>query len=121
MVDPTSAQHLAWAEQNEKIFNAIRAKWPDWAATLLFYVAVHEVQALIVDAASERPETHKERNILIRKHWRGTVWGPYEHLSQLSRNARYDCHTPTVGELNNAVLALTKFRMAVAAVRVGMP
>lgn len=121
MADPTSAQHLAWAKQNEKVFNSIRAKWPDWAATLLFYVAVHEVQALILDMTGERPETHTDRNLLIRRRWRRSVWEPYEHLMQLSRDARYECHKPTDGQMNDAVLALTKFRIAVDAARAVTP
>ena len=79
MPDPTSAEHEAWAKENERKFNAIRTKWPDWAATMLFYVAVHEVQALILDMTGERPENHTERNKLIRKHWRGSV--SVDHMS----------------------------------------
>jgi hypothetical protein len=119
--DPTSAEHQAWAKQNENRFNAFRAKWPDWAATALFYVAVHEVQALILDKTGERPDNHVDRNKIIKKHWRSSVWGPYEHLMQLSQEARYKCRFPTETQLNNAVLALAKLRLAVAAARASKP
>jgi hypothetical protein len=118
---PSSADHQAWAKRNESTFKSIRAKLPDWAATVLCYVALHEVQALILDETGERPQNHTDRNALIKKHWRSSVWPPYDHLMQLSRDARYECHTPTETELNNAVLALTKFRLAVASVRAGTP
>jgi hypothetical protein len=114
---PTSAEHLAWAENNEKIFGSIRKKWPDWAATLLFYVAVHEVQALILDNTAERPHSHEDRNNVIKKQWLSTVWPPYAHLRQLSREARYECVTPSDGDLNTAVLALARFRAAVSSER----
>lgn len=116
MANPTSAQHLAWAADNEKFAKSIRPKAPDWCAVALFYIAVHEVQALILDLLGKRPGNHTERRSFIQANWLA-VWGPYDHLYQLSREARYECYQPTDRDLNDAMLMLAKFRLEIAAAR----
>jgi hypothetical protein len=114
---PTSADHLAWAAQNENAFKKMRAKWPDWAMTALFYTALHEVQALFLDTTSDRPVQHSGRNAKINANWGASIYAPYTWLYQRSRTARYDCAMPSEAKLNEAVLSLAKFRLGVEAVR----
>jgi hypothetical protein len=112
----TSGEHLAWAQQNEEAFKKFRAKWPDWAMTALFYAAVHEVQAFLIDN-NHRPETHTARNRLVKQYWGPTIYPPYDTLQQRSRDARYNCIMPSEDDLNRAVLTLAKLRAAIAAER----
>jgi hypothetical protein len=119
VADPTPAEHRAWAKKNQEDFEKFRAKSPDWAVTSLFYVGVHEVQALLVERG-DRPETHKERNVLIRRYWRTSIWPPYEALMQASQDARYHCLMPTPSDVNKAVLTLTKLRAAIATLGSGV-
>jgi hypothetical protein len=90
------------------------ARLDSWA--YLFCTAVHEGQALILDLLGQRPGNHPERRSLIQANWLA-VWGPYDHLYQLRREARYECYQPTDKDLNGAMLMLAKFRIEVAAAR----
>lgn len=110
----TPEQHRAWAKQNQVVFEAFRKKWPDWAITALFYVSVHEVQALLIEHGY-RPTSHIKRNDLVRKLWRDTVWPPYEALLGDSKDARYDRWMPDEAAITRALLTLAKFRAQVDA------
>lgn len=110
----TPEEHRAWAKQNEAVFGAFRKKWPDWAITALFYVAVHEVQALLIEHG-HRPTTHRDRNAIVRTKWKKTVWPPYESLQSDSEDARYERWMPDEAALTRALLTLAKFRAEVDA------
>jgi hypothetical protein len=110
----TPAEHRAWAKQNEEAFKSLRKTYPDWAATVLFYVAVHEVQAFLA-ARNIHPQDHGARNRTLRANWPKTIWPPYESLQQVSNEARYECVMPREADLNRAVLTLAKLRAALEA------
>jgi hypothetical protein len=81
----------------------------------VFYVAVHEAQALLL-ARGHTPRDHKQRNFLLKNNWPSTVWPPYESLQQSSNRARYRLWTPKEDDLKKALLTLAKLRAEVALV-----
>jgi hypothetical protein len=88
---PSQEEHLQKADRNEQfaVFLADKTTYYDWAATVLFYAALHYMDAILA-AAMDHPKTHDKRHSSIRKN--GTlrrVYAEYRALESLSRNARY--------------------------------
>lgn len=97
---PAAATHREWAKRNKELFDYIggaASHWSDWSMTLLFYAAVHEVSAFLVDNAATvqaaglaLPSNHAERKAVLRKCW-PQLATYYEPLEQRSWGARYKC------------------------------
>lgn len=121
-----SAQtHRDKAQENEAFALEIEAgtpKRPDWALTLLFYAAVHEVLAFLVDNRAicetygEFPKRHSERIALLDTH---TPWRPlaalYKDFLIWSSKARYDLWPPGDNDLQLAKVQLRFIRDFIAA------
>lgn len=93
--------HLNQAAHNETFFGEVdHAERSDWAVTVLFYAAVHYVDAHLAKK-SENPGNHYERNrcILDDPTAKG-VFKQYERLRQRSRAARYDGARYTLPEID---------------------
>ncbi len=89
---PTKDEHLRKATHNEKFFddfNLASSAYPDWAITVLFYSALHYVEAFF---AAQTPAihcaTHPQREGLINQHLR-SIYGDYSDLKNDSLAARY--------------------------------
>lgn len=87
---PVSAEHISKAERNEKFAETVsKTAYIEWAVTMLFYSALHYVDAILA-ASAVHPETHTQRGDAI-----GTnptlqaVRAEYRILETLSKNARY--------------------------------
>jgi uncharacterized protein (UPF0332 family) len=111
----SAAEHQSWAQRNKAFYNHIggsHSEWPDWAMSVLFYAAVHEIQAALVVSGS-RPRDHTERMAMLREKWPslGTL---YDTLFTRSKQARYLCHRPSQAELALAEAALTQVRGEIA-------
>jgi hypothetical protein len=118
---PSASQHRAWAIQNVGVYRALRADlspWRDWALTVLFYVAVHDLKAFFAAnrgyfsaQGKKLPETHGELKAALRKN---PAWKPlakhYEGLLGKSKRTRYGCWTPSEGDLATYRKALRAFR-----------
>src|SRR5437870_4490473 len=90
--------HLKQARQNYKLYGELKTKGehPDWAVTVLFYTALHLVQAYLVESAKtgfDIPEKHERRISLV--HQKLHLIGPhYERMFKLSMVARYHMDQP---------------------------
>jgi hypothetical protein len=89
-----ASRHLARARQHYAAYQRLKASSEDldWAVTILFYTALHLVQAYFAITAAtafDLPRTHQER--LTRIGLRLTpVYKHYRTLEDLSKQARYE-------------------------------
>ena len=88
--------HLSQADKNEKFYlaicssNALSEQFTDWAVVVLFYSALHYVDAFL-DTEEIHPRTHTERNRLVsRKHQISDIYPNYLSLHDRSIDARYN-------------------------------
>ena len=80
--------------------------------TVLFYTAMHEIQAALV-ADGSRPVDHTERQRVLREKW-PTLATAYETLFTRSKQARYECHRHSQADLAFAEAALQQVRREIA-------
>lgn len=107
---PTAAEHRDWAVHNRAVFEelgGVDADHLDWAAVVLFYTAVHELQAFFVTCGL-RPRLHQQRRALLQEPVNAAQIGAllprrYGGLENLSRQARYECVVPSVRQVDRAV------------------
>jgi uncharacterized protein (UPF0332 family) len=88
---PTKDEHVKKAERNEAFAEhlAKNSKYTDWAVTILFYAAVHYVDAVLA-VSQIHPEDHKERKAAIAVNdTLKCVYREYRKLETLSWNSRY--------------------------------
>lgn len=88
----SSEEHLAQAEHNESTASALAGSgFYDWAATCLFYAALHWVQAYLV-RRGQVPGSHRQREALMRTRPElRSIVDAYRVLKTDSESARYDC------------------------------
>src|SRR5690348_12499946 len=108
----TETEHLNQAQHNRKLLNEIdHEKFPDWAATVAFYTAVHLVQALL-KKSGDNCNSHSSRNKRLRqKH--PSVWKLYQPLYSYSRLARYWCMKLKHDDVPYVIRRLNKIERAV--------
>lgn len=87
---PLQSEHISKAERNEKFAGTVsKTAYLDWAVTILFYAALHYVDAILA-ISGIHPDSHTQRGDAI-----GTnatllrIRGEYRILETLSQNARY--------------------------------
>jgi hypothetical protein len=87
---PDRRRHLSKAEQNETLSLSLQGGGHnDWAVTLLFYAALHLVDAYLDPM---QPKRHTDRRNLIRNDpVLRPIWFHYRELDDRSRDARYEC------------------------------
>jgi hypothetical protein len=91
----TSAEHLAQAEHNEAFYQVLQASaFPsgDWQVTLLFYAALHYVDAYLhqLQPAGVHASGHRERARHVSSHVGANVALDYLELQLRSEDARYN-------------------------------
>ena len=92
---PSKSHHLATAEKNEKISQAIAnlavtESVTDWEITMLFYSALHFVDAFLDHSRDIHPDTHKHRKHLISTVTQlRPISKQYMDLYERSLDARY--------------------------------
>ena len=110
----TESDHLRQAQHNHEFLNAIeQARFPDWAATVAFYTAVHLVQALL-KRHGENCSSHNSRNRKLRQKF-PAVWKLYQPLYTYSRLARYWCMKVKATDIPYLVRRLGKIEREVLA------
>ena len=108
----TVNEHRTQAEHNQSYLETIGMDtFPDWAATTIFYTAVHLTQ-MMFGKLGGRGGSHRRRNDTLRSQY-PDVWKHYQPLYAHSRLARYWCmkvapeHVPylkrRLGRLKRAV------------------
>ena len=102
---PAYAQHIEQAEHNESTLafwhqQGKQTEFSDWYVTVSFYAALHYFEAMItvvkptaVGDIVEHTSDHHSRNNTMRSAF-NRIYGTYARLYQMSKAARYNCHTP---------------------------
>lgn len=108
---PELDRHLPQAERNESAADAMATlpnRHPDWEVTMLFYSALHYVDAFLATRGLH-PRTHFERNDLLSNL---TDISEYYHiLFMRSMNARYHIYQftpPEVDRIRNGAFRRVK-------------
>ena len=111
---PSASDHEQQAARNEKFYKdtlgGADTQFPDWAMTVLFYTAVHDVQAFLQRKRADLrargvprlPRRHHDRQALLHNFW-PTLELCYTNLKDWSEDARYDC-----GKFSKAQLQLAE-------------
>lgn len=83
----------------------------DWAATCLFYAAVHYVNAYLAKNGKPIPRRHRgdtttpgRLNIVQQDPTLSAIYSEYRHLDDESRDARYELRKPTQSDYDNFLL-----------------
>ena len=86
---PARNEHLAKTESNARFLSAIVSQElaPDWAATVIFYRAMHLIEAWFARRDIHHVN-HVQRNRAVFEEL-SELTGPYRKLYDLSRLARY--------------------------------
>lgn len=84
---PTIKQHRAAAARHLRAYRATVNRFPDWGAIMLFYAALHYVEAAF-EAQGHHHQSHSERDFSIRES-HAQVWPAYARLKNESMKARY--------------------------------
>lgn len=88
---PDVSTHLQQATHNEAFFSGINLDvYGDWAVTVLFYTALHYIDAYLATVGQLDPGSHDVRDSLIGRYApTRQVWREYRRLKSFSRSARY--------------------------------
>lgn len=88
----TLRQHIAKAQENERLSQSLeQGPHYDWAVTVLFYAALHWVDAHL-SAVGIHPKDHRDRKKYIKRRSNlAAIRGHYFYLKERSEDARYDC------------------------------
>lgn len=109
----TEVQHQRQAEHNQRCLHSIDTlQFPDWAATVAFYKAVHLVEVLMA-RKSLRTGSHVARNNHLKRMY-PDLWREYRPLYTFSRMARYWCITVTQKNLSDMRAHLARFEIVLA-------
>jgi hypothetical protein len=87
---PSRSEHLAKAESNQRLAIAFQSDpHVDWSVTVLFYAALHLVEATLAPIHSMN-HTDRNQNIQQDPHLQA-IYLLYRELYRRSLDARYDC------------------------------
>ena len=87
---PSVDQHLAQWKHNRVFVKSIDAKYRDWQVNVIFYTALHAVDAAVAKLGL-RVTDHAERNNIVKTNGSFTaIQRPYMNLYRISRITRYD-------------------------------
>lgn len=111
----TVSEYVAQAARNSAFAADIRknqGRYLDWAATCLFYAAVHYVNAYFVKSKIAIPRRHScpdpnnpgRTNIVQQDPSLKTIYKTYRHLDDESRDARYELKVISEADYDNFLL-----------------
>jgi hypothetical protein len=90
---PDRNEHLTRARQTESLASSLNANLGvvvDWAITMLFYAALHYVDAYLA-GKNMHPLSHDQRDREIESNGSlSVIYNDYRRLKDLSRAARYE-------------------------------
>jgi len=85
---PSRTEHAAKAKRNRDFLATLDvARWPDWAATVAFYVVVHTVSQLAEDGTAFAD--HGDRNRFLHDEHR-PISRKYIQMKAVAEKARYE-------------------------------
>src|SRR5438034_628663 len=94
---PLAQTYEEQARRNFKLYRQLRdeSAYLDWAVTLLFYTALHLINAVLIETgtAFDLPRDHMDRNVTVALKLR-PIYEDYRLLHRLSRTARYQPEKP---------------------------
>lgn len=116
-----STDYIQQAAHNAELAAYLRhekSAYIDWAATCLFYAAVHYVNAYLVHFQKTLPRRHKTQgnmvgrsNIVQADPALSQIYPDYRHLDDESRDARYELKKPSADDYDKFLLSrLDKIR-----------
>jgi hypothetical protein len=114
----TAADHHAQAQRNQAFYEQIggsNSSTPEWAVTVLFYIAVHELEAALLACGEPRSKDHTTRRTGVRQRVTGASPG-FEQLYQMSNEARYECVLHPQHRIALAEMQLALIRQEIAKV-----
>ena len=102
---PARLVHLVKAESNEKLSIALRTGLNlDWSVTILFYAALHLVEATLAPHVHSGNHTARFANVRGDQRLR-PIFFHYRELYNVSLRSRYDCEDFTVSFVQNLDIA----------------
>jgi hypothetical protein len=87
------SRHLQWAKNNEELaesFNLEDSFEVDWAIIVLFYSAVHYVDAYLSSRTKRQPDHASREQEIQSDILLSSMWREYRELKRMSRDARYE-------------------------------
>lgn len=96
MLRPEAQAQLAQARRNHRLFEQLwmAGEFLDWSIIVLFYTALHLVDAHAAQAGIPPFQNHVERRGYVYQEVR-LIWRRYRFLDNDSRRARYELWLPT--------------------------
>lgn len=122
---PNRQEHIARARDNEKLAYTLDLETGlgvDWAITMLFYSALHYIDAYLANAGGGIPWNHDLRDKAIKDNGSlSDLWQTYRDLKNLSQNGRYDIASYHKSKLQKAQekLDIVKKHLASKGLNVG--
>lgn len=105
---PEAIQRLAQAQHNYRPYQELKlgGRYPDWTATVLFYAAMHLIEAYLAErepGTFHRMKGHQDRLTAVGLKL-PMVYAAYRHLHNQSTVARYhpDQPKPTPAEIEHS-------------------
>jgi hypothetical protein len=111
---PTRDEHVAKAEGNETFAAAIQRNTQteiDWTLVVLFYAAVHYVEAYLYKQWGQHVRSHTTRDkyfgkeAILKK-----IFAQYSHLKYYGYNARYEVSGFTAKDTQDATKYLAEIK-----------
>ena len=93
---PSKQVHIQQAVHNQQLCGVLdNAHYPDWCVTVMFYCALHYVDAILAESLTgqvQHPQSHEYRNkgIGMLQVFTPQIHADYRALQTRSRMARYD-------------------------------
>ena len=111
---PTKDEHVAKAKGNETFADSIEPTNQtriDWKLVVLFYSAVHYVEAYLANSMGMHLRSHTTRDSYVSKESNlKKIRVSYGHLKYYGYNARYEIDQFTAQDVNDALAYLAQVK-----------
>jgi len=110
---PQRHQHLTRADETEALALKLNASEPiciDWAITMLFYAALHFIDAFLA-GKNLHPLNHEQRDNEVENNGSlSDIYKDYRRLKDMSRAARYEIPNFGIDKLGKAKQHLSNIK-----------
>jgi hypothetical protein len=102
---PSRSQHLAKAETNQRLSLALQSGPNlDWSATVLFYAALHLVEAVLAPHVHSVNHTARFGHVRNHPHLH-PIFFHYRELYNVSLQSRYECEALSLAVVKRLYIA----------------